>query len=176
MPFPCSFTHNSDVGDSSGTSRALHLLRKLVQTGAFPLVHNDIRQSFFSCCIHTIRDRLLEDRKGNYSATWSSLACSLPATAAQPVLTSLILCLPSDISGLATDGVTRSQIKRHAQLVETIFGSIQTEPHELWVVLESVFLGRSWDEHIARVLVCWTSKALDTGVIHEQSTFAYIPS
>ncbi len=174
MPFLCSFTHHFDEGDSSGTSHALHLLRKLVQTGAFPIVHDDMRQSFFSCCLRTMRDRFLEDKEGNYSATWSSLACSLPVATVQPVLTSLILCLPSDILGLATDEAARSQIKRHARLVENVFGNIRTEPHELWVILESVFLGRSWDERVARVLVCWASNGLDTGVIHEQSKIACI--
>ncbi|KAF8333991.1 telomere length regulation protein-domain-containing protein [Cantharellus anzutake] len=156
-------------GDPPGVSPVLHFLRKLVQTGGFPLVRDDMRVSFFPCCLPIMRKRFSTDSDGNYSVVWSKLVSSLPVTLSQPILTSLISNLPLEPQVLAAHGKVRSRVKGLAKLVESIFGSIRAESDDLWIPLEAVFLGRSWDERIARVLVCWVSNALDTGEIVEHN-------
>lgn len=48
----------------------------------------------------------------------------------------------------------------HAETVSTfvdpeLVSHDEMEMDEVWVAFSSVLLGRSWNEHIARVAVCW---------------------
>lgn len=147
---------------AGGTSNRLqavqHFFTKLIQTGAFPS-YNGAQSStaFFTQCLPQIRRRLRGESSKAYSAAWSSLIESLSSSAAQSVLSSLVSSLPPSKEPLSVSLEARQLVKGQSILLASIFGTLEADQGEKWAVVSGTLIGRAWNEHNARVLVCWVA-------------------
>lgn len=79
--------------------------------------------------------------------------------AQQTILISLISSIETLKQPLDPTATQRAVIKRKAALLHGIVGCPSSETQEYWEIVGAVLLNRSWDESIARILVCWISGA-----------------
>ena len=137
----------------------------MIQIGLFPLQSNaPLRVSFFNCALPSVR-KLAWAAPGHpnttaYSQTWRSVVASLPSSAIQTYFTSLISALPVPGDSMGCDLVARQLVKEHARILSIFVASRASNQQDddaevVRVALSSLLLSRNWNEHVARVAVCW---------------------
>jgi hypothetical protein len=168
-PFRHEVTNCYPQGDQSAQLQSLsHILVKMIQTGSFPLQSTDpFGTSFFRCTLPKIHRRLRGQDSRAYSDAWSSIFLSLPSSAMRTFLTSLVSTLPVEQNPLERTDRARRSVKDQARLLRSLLGPLGPDQDELWGVVSSVLIVRNWNEHVARVLVCWASGLIDDRKVNE---------
>jgi hypothetical protein len=142
----------------------------MIQIGLFPLHSKDpLRVSFFHYCLPNVR-KLARIAHGypnttDYSQTWRSVVASLPFSAIQSFLTSLISALPIPTETMGHDLATRQLVKEQARSLSIFLAprafnqkdDADADAEDVRAALSGLLLGRNWSEHVARVAVCWIS-------------------
>ena len=160
-------------------SSVTHILVKMIQIGLFPLQSKDpLRVSFFNCSLPNLR-KLAWFTPGHpntmsYLQTWRSVVMSLPSSAIQSFLTSLISALPAPADVMGHDLATRQLIKEHARILSIFVvprafdQKNDDDAEDVRAALAGLLMTRNWNEHMARVAVCWESGLfLPTAVLDE---------
>jgi len=128
-----------------------YLLSKLVNVGVFPAYPPISRSqpSFFQTTLPTIRAR----SNTTYSKYWASLFLTLPSSLTlQSVLKSLFASLHTPATNKERVGV-----RQEAAVLSAIVGKLSPERPELWEITIALITSRNWEEHHARIFVCWVS-------------------
>ncbi|KAK7015025.1 telomere-reg-2 domain-containing protein [Favolaschia claudopus] len=140
----------------------IYLLTKLVNLGVFPAVQPTSRSqpSFFQATLAQIRVRVSEPNSASYTAAWGRVLRGLSPFTLQSILTSLFGALSIE-SGTNDSLPQRALVKRESLVLLGLLGSV--EPDDLWESVLAVILTRTWNEGLARIIVCWVS-GLETNV------------
>ncbi|KAF9036760.1 telomere length regulation protein-domain-containing protein [Panaeolus papilionaceus] len=148
--------------DKAALGPLSYLLTKLVNIGLFPSSAPIARSqpSFFHSNVPTFRRRLAADTTGQYASYWSSVIRSISSLIAlQSLLTSLLSSVSAIQPSLSDSPLVRAQVKKEAALLDGVIGKIVPgdEKSSVWQIATSLILSRDWEEHYARIFVCWIS-------------------
>ncbi|KAI0948359.1 hypothetical protein AcV7_009125 [Taiwanofungus camphoratus] len=143
-------------------SSVAYLLAKLVNIGVFSSSRpTSVSQpSFFQATLSTIRARIAASDTFAYTTYWRKILTSLPSSLVlQSVLVSLFSSLTDIPLGLDGTALSRSLVKREAQLLRHLVGRLSKEEGDLLDAFSAVALGREWSEGHARIFACWAAGA-----------------
>lgn len=135
------------------------LLTKLVNVGLFPPTRPSSysQVSFFEVTLPVIRTRLQSEYAETYSAIWLDLVTSVSSSMLQSLLASLLSSLDEIATGLYPSAKARGQVKREANLLCKVVGSLESDNTELWEAAFAILLGRESTDCRGRIFVCWVS-------------------
>ncbi|KAG8933784.1 telomere binding protein [Tulasnella sp. 418] len=128
---------------------------KMLRNGLFP--HTNVvsfQPSFFSLNTTRIRERVCSS--DSCSTLWTTLLSTLPSPLFQQLLNSLLACM-SWASGLDLDKKTRIRIIDNAKFLRRLIGPLGNQDQDRWDNVQSILLGRSWGEELARTVVHWVA-------------------
>lgn len=163
-------------------SSASHLLNKMVQIGLFPLQSTDVlRVSYFKACWPSIQrlSRTDNTTSNPYVSTWRELLGQLPSSASQTFFTSLLSALPAPPGDLLSNDVrSRQAVKQNSRMLSIFVAqdAINEGDEDTSGLLSSVLLGKTWNEHVARVAVCRFSGLTYGDLLDESGKQCFYPS
>lgn len=166
--------HSSFLAEK--VSSVAYLLAKLVNIGVFSSSRpTSVSQpSFFQATLSTIRARIAASDTFAYTTYWRKILTSLPSSLVlQSVLVSLFSSLTDIPLGLDGTALSRSLVKREAQLLRHLVGRLSKEEGDLLDAFSAVALGREWSEGHARIFACWAA-GTETHKTDEEGSYFYV--
>lgn len=85
----------------------------------------------------------------------------------QTLLASLVSTLPVPQNALDRTDATRRSVKNHSRLLRDLLGPLRPDQEDAWSAVSSVLIGRTLNDYVARVLLCWASGLIDGKEVNE---------